>query len=123
MERARIDVIVLDRIARLQDNGILKPFDRMQERFLHILGQGCGDAVRIDGRNILVLRQALRLEEDLVAVTLAEPDDLVLDRRTVARTDALDPTGIHGRAVNVVADDRMRRRVRPCDAARDLTVG
>src|SRR3954453_16316022 len=53
-------------------------------------------------------------------VTVAEPDDLVLDRGTIARATALDLAGIHRRAMHIGPDDFMGRRRRPGDAALDL---
>ena len=48
---------------------------------LHVLRQRGGDAVGIDRRVV----EPFRLQEDLVPVAVAEPDDLVLDRGAVAR--------------------------------------
>src|SRR5262249_59192624 len=75
-----------------------------------------GNPVRIDSGVV----QALRLEEDLVAVAVAELDDLVLDRRAVARPAAEDLAGIHWRAVDVLTDDPVGRVRGPGDAALDL---
>ena len=52
-----------------------------------------------------VVVEALGLEEDLVRCAVGEAHHLVLDRGAVARTDALDLAGIHGRAMEVGADD------------------
>ena len=43
-----------------------------------------------------------------MAVALAEPHDLVFDRWTIARAAARDLSGIHRRAMHVVANDRVR---------------
>ena len=53
------------------------------------------------------------LEEELVLLLVGKPDDLVFDRRAVARADGLDLPGVHRRAQDVFADDpeRLRRSV------------
>ena len=85
---------------------------------LHLLRQRGRDAVRIDRRIV----EPLGLEKDLVPVALAEAHDLVLDRRAIARSAALDLPGIHRRAMHIVADDLVGRVGRAGDAALDLSV-
>jgi hypothetical protein len=85
---------------------------------LDLIGQRGRDAVRIDGGVV----EAFRLEKNLMAVAVAEADDLVLNRRAVTRTAALDLAGIHRRSMHVGADDFMRCGRRPCDGATDLPV-
>ena len=53
-------------------------------------------------------------------VAFAEAHDLVLDRWAIARPAARDLAGIHRRAVNIVADDPVRRLGGAGDAALDL---
>src|SRR4051794_33824179 len=55
-----------------------------------------------------------------MAVALPEFDDLVLDGRAITRSAAGDLAGIHGRTVDVLANDRVRRRSRPRNAALNL---
>src|SRR5207244_5325520 len=52
--------------------------------------------------------------------TIAEPDDLVLDRGTIARTAALDLAGVHRRAVNIGPDHLMGRGRRSGNPTLDL---
>ncbi len=47
-------------------------------------------------------------------------DDLVFDRWAIARSDALDAAGVHGRAMNVFADEAQRLGRGECDVAGDL---
>src|SRR5690606_819369 len=84
---ARVDMVVFYGVAGAQDARALQPRQRPHELQLYILRQRGGDAVGIDG----VVVQPLRLEEDLVAFTIGEADDLVFDRRTVAWPAAADP--------------------------------
>ena len=98
---ARIDIVVLDGIAGPDDARGLEAWDGLEERMLHVLGQRGRDAVRIDG----VVVETLRLEKDLVAAALLEADDLVFDRGTIARADALDGAGVHRRAIEIGGDD------------------
>src|SRR5262249_36748508 len=86
LEVARVDVIVLDRIARADHPRLLEPRNTRHHGDLDLLGQRGGDAVRVDGRVV----ESLGLEEELVSVALAETHDLVLDRWTIARPPALD---------------------------------
>ena len=58
-----------------------------------------------------------------MAVAIAEADDLVLDRRAIARAAALDLAGIHRRAMHIGPDHLMGRRRGPGDAALDLRRG
>ena len=55
-----------------------------------------------------------------MALALAELDDLVLDRRAVARSDAFDAAAVHRRAFQVVADHLVRSGVRVGDPAGNL---
>ncbi len=116
LERARIEIIVFDGIAGTQDVRMLAARDRMHERELDVERQRRRDPVRID----LVRRETLGLEEDLVARALREAHDLVLDRRTVARADALDDAGEQRRAIEAAANDLVRALVGVRDPARHL---
>src|ERR1039458_6342245 len=54
---------------------------------------------------------ALGLEENLMALLVAEAHHLVLDRRAIARSLALDDPGVHRRAVDAAADYFVGARV------------
>src|SRR4030095_13850901 len=95
LQVARIEVVVLDRVARPRDVRALETRDRTHELELHVEGQARRNAVRVN----LVRRQAFRLDEDLVRGLVREAMDFVLDGRAVARTDAFDHAGEHRRAV------------------------
>ena len=111
IERARIDVIVFDRIARDRDLDRLEPFHRPQHPELDIGGERCAHPVRIDQ----VGAQTFRLEEHLVPVAVAEAVDLVLDRRTIARPWPLDLTGKQRGSVQPRTDDIVRTHIRSRD--------
>ena len=113
---ARVDEIVLDGIAGPPHRRAFEPRDRPQHRFLRLPRQRGRDAVRVDR----VVVEPLGLEKDLVPLALGKAHDLVLDRRTIARADAGDLARIHRRAVEIGANDGMRRRGRHCDVADDL---
>src|SRR6185503_3156533 len=117
-QRARIDVIVFDRVARANEARILQTGNGRDQRVLHVFGQRGRDAVRIDGGVV----ETLRLQKNLMAVALAELHDLVFDRRTIARAARGDLSGIHRRAMYVGADDVVRRRDRTRDAALNLRI-
>src|SRR5690606_40142950 len=67
--------------------------------------------------------ETFRLKEDLMAVTVAEFDNLVFDRGAVPRSHAGDRTGIQGRALYVGADDLVRESCRARNPAGDLRIG
>ena len=100
VERPWIDVVVLDRVARPDHAGIFQPGNGPEQRLLHIAGQGGRNPVRIDR----VVVEPFRLEVDLMARFVGEADDLVLDRRAIARPGAADLAGIDRRAMQVGAD-------------------
>ena len=113
-----IDRVVLDGIAGAQHLGVLQAGNRLQNRQLHVDRQRSAHAVDVD----LVRVQALGLEEELVHLLVGKLDDLVFDRRAIARADRLDLPAVHGRAVHVLADDAMRLRRGERDVARHLLV-
>ena len=116
MELARVDIVVLDGVARALHARGLEPRDGLQERVLHVLGQRGRDAVRINR----VVIEAFGLQKDLVTAALLEANDLVLDGRAIARADALDGTRIHGRAGEIGGDDGVGRSGRVGDVAGNL---
>ena len=80
MQLPRVDMIIFDRISRLQDARRFKARNGFKELLLNLFGQGCRNAVRID-RGIV---EPLRLQKDLMLVPVRKSNDLVLDRRAVA---------------------------------------
>ncbi len=89
------------------------------QRQLHVVGQRGRDAVGVDLAAIEAVG-GLGLQVDLVTLLVREPDDLVLDRRAVARADALDRALVQRRPVQVGADEVVGRRGRVGDPARPL---
>ena len=116
VERAGIAVVVLDRVARLEDACLLEPGNAPHHGRLNVLGQRGRDAVGIDGRIV----QTLRFQEDLVRVPIGKAYDLVLDRRAIAWALPLDHAAIHGGTLQVHADQLVRLARRSCHAACDL---
>jgi len=103
-------------IAGAGDVRVLETANRAHQLQLHVERQRGGDTVGVDLHHV----QALRLDEDLVAVAVGEADHLVLDRGAVARTDALDLPGVQRRAVQRAADDLVGARGGVGDPARHL---
>ena len=95
---------------------VLEAADRVDELELHVERQAGGDAVRVDLAGV----EAFGLEKDLVARLSGEAVNLVLDRRAVPRSDALDDAGEHRRTIQSRADDLVRAQVRVRDPAREL---
>src|SRR5690606_33814669 len=102
-EPARIEEVVLDRIARARDVRLPEAGDRAHQRQLHVERQRGGDAVGID----LDAVQSFRLDEHLVARLLGEAHHLVLDARAIAWADAFDLAGVQRRTMQRAADDLL----------------
>ncbi|MNM68087.1 hypothetical protein D3C81_796370 [compost metagenome] len=100
LEISRIEEVVFDGVAGAGDVGILEATDRTDDLHLYVERQAGGDPVRVE----FVGGQAFRLDEDLVRRLVGEAGDLVLDRRAVTGAYPLDHPGIHGAAIQVVAD-------------------
>ena len=113
-----IHIIVLDRVARLEDFHLLQPFDGAQKFQLHLGGQTGGQPVWVDHE--IVIRQSGRLQKDLMPLLVGELDDLVLNGRAVARADSGDAPAVKRGAVQVVLNHAMGARVRVGDMAADL---
>ena len=116
LQFAGIDMVVFDGVARPNHPGPFQTRDGRKDCKLDLFGQRGRDAVGIDGR----ILEPFRLQEDLMAVAVAEADDFVLDRRAIARTAALDLAGIHRRAVHIGPDHVMGLRRRAGNPALDL---
>src|SRR3546814_6982112 len=67
--------------------------------------------------------EPLGLQKDLVPIPIGEAVDLVLDRRAIARPGRADRAGEQRRAMKIVGDDRVRRRVGAGDRAENLRHG
>ena len=118
LEFSGIDRVVLDGVAGAQHLGVFEAGNRLQDRQLHFDRQRSAHAVDVN----LVRVQAFGFEEELVHFLVGELDDLVFDRRAVARADRLNLPAVHGRAVHVLADDAMRLGRGVGDVAGDLRV-
>ncbi len=116
----RWHVIVFDRVARPEHLGRFEPRQRVQHRELHLGGQRRREAADVER----LARPALGLDEDEMCGVVGELDDLVFDRRAVARADAADQVeSVERRAVQVRAHEFVRPRVRRDDMTRKLRSG
>ena len=93
-----------------------KPRDGAHELDLHVEREAGGDAVRVD----LVGVEPFRLDEDLVRVAVGEAHHLVLHRGAVPRSGPVDHAGVHRRAVERFANDRVGPLAGMRDVARHL---
>ena len=116
VELGGVDGVVLDGVAGAQHFGLFEAGDGVDDLPLHLHGQRGGHAVDVD----LVGVEAFGLEEELVLGLVRELDDFVFDGGAVARADALDAAGVHGRAVDVFADEAERLRRGEGNVATDL---
>src|SRR5205085_9865918 len=83
--------------------GVMKPWQRTNERFLEVARETHRKAVHVDLWRV----DAFGLEKDLVAFLLREADHLVFERRAVARSDAANLPVEQGRAADVLANEAM----------------
>ena len=86
LQLRRLDEVVFDRIPGPQHRGVLEAGQRANDVVLDVARQRHRKAVDVD----LVDVEPFRLEIDLVPLAIREPHDLVFERRTVARTDAVN---------------------------------
>ena len=113
-----IDGVVFDGVAGAHHLGVFEAGNRFQNLQLHFDRQRSAHAVDVD----FVRVQAFGFEEELVRVLVGKLDDLVFDRRAVARADGLDLAAVHGRAVHVFANDAVSLRRGAGDVAGHLRV-
>ena len=111
-----IEIVVFDGITGAQYVGVLHAFDRLHHLQLDVERQRGGYAVGVQ----LMGGQTLGLDKDLVLVLVSETVNLVLDGRAVARAHPFDHTGVHRRAIQVVADDLVGALVGVGNPAIDL---
>ena len=71
---------------------------------MHLLREARGHALHIH----LIRGKPFGFDEDLMAVLVRKAGDLILNGGAIARARRVDEAGIHGAALQVRADDRMR---------------
>ena len=113
---ARIEEIILNRVARADDSGIFHPLHRADNLHLHIERQAGGDAIRVN----FVRGQSFRFEEDLMLVTIGKAHHFVFDRRAVAWADTFDHASVHWATIEVIADHVMGFLIGMRDVTRHL---
>ncbi len=118
-QRPRVDVIVLDRVAGLENPNPLEAPDRPDIAFLDVGGQRGRDPIGINGRIV----HAFGLEEDLMRLLFGKPHHLVFDRRAIPRADAFDLAAVHGGAMEIFANDCVGFAVGMRDSAGNLRRG
>ena len=116
IQHARLDEVVLDRVAMTHEACVLQAHAATQERLLDLARQGRRHAIHVDDVGV----EPLGLEEDLVPFAIGEAHDLVLDRRTIARPHPFDPPGVHRCLVQVLSNDLVSRGIRVRDVTGDL---
>src|SRR6185503_60182 len=110
------DEVVLDRVARPDHPCVLQTGDRREDLELDLFGQARGEAVDVEVVDVA----PLRLDEDLMRGLVREANDLVLDRRAVARPDAPNASTIEWRVLQIVAHGTVRGVGRSRQMALDL---
>ena len=118
MKLGRESEIIFDRICRSQNFGVLTADDGPNHVHLDLEGQTGRTTIDV----IFVRTDAFGFEENLVTLLFGKLDDFIFDGGTIARTDAFDLPGIHGRFVEVLADDLGRLFSCESDMARQLAI-
>ena len=116
VEKPRIGIFILDRVAGDANLDPLKALDRPQQRDLDIGWERGRQAVRVNRRIV----ETFGFEKDLMPVAVAEAVDLVLDRGAIARSAPGDIATEHWRTRQTRADDVMRSRIGSRDRAGEL---
>ena len=111
-------MIVLDGISGHDHIHAFQTRHGAQHGKLHIDGKRRADTVRIDQVGV----EPFGFEENLVAITIREAMDLVLDRRTIARPLRVDRATEKRRTVEIGGNHIMRLAVRAGDCAEYLRV-
>ena len=93
--------VVFNSVGGPEDLGVLTADDGLHQLDLDIEWQGGGEAIDVD----FIGANALRFEEDLVALLICEPHNLVFDRRAVSWSNALDNPGVERGLVQIGLDD------------------
>src|SRR5262249_34308258 len=105
LERARqlrrLDEIVFDGIAGPHDRGVLETWKRVNEIGLDLAGKARGKPVDVDFPAV----DSFGLEKDLVPLLVRKSKNLVLERRTIPRPDALNLTVVERRPADVRANE------------------
>ncbi len=115
-ELARVDEVVLHRIAVSRDDRGLEAGQGPDDTVLNIWRQRRGNPIQIEPRML----QSLGLDEDLMAFFVGKADHFVLDGRTVPRTGCLDLAGVHRRAVQVRTDQLVGDGTGICNVTEHL---
>ena len=113
---ARVKEVVFDGVARTKNVGVFQARHAAHQFVLDVKGQAGGNAIGV----VLVGRQALGLQKNLVAFFVGKAVDLVFHAGAIARAHALDVAGEHGAAVKAAANDLVGARIGVGDPARHL---
>src|SRR6185503_1243383 len=95
---------------------VLEPRQRMHEIRLHLARQAHRETVDVDLPRV----DAFGLEEDLVPLFIRKADDLVLERRTIARADPANLPVEQRRSIEVLAHELAHTPVGVQEMAVDL---
>ena len=95
LELARVEIVVLDGVARAQDVRVFQTLHGAHQVVLDVKRQAGGDAVRV----VLVGGQSLGFQKYLVAGFVGKAVDLVFNAWAIARPHPFNLSGEHGAAV------------------------
>src|SRR5581483_7344068 len=105
-----------DGVAGTQQHSVLESGQRMHQIRLHVARQRHRKAIHVN----LARVDPFRLEEDLMAFLVGEANDLVLERRAIARTDPADLTVEQRRSIDIRANEIAHAIVGVNEIAVDL---
>src|SRR5205085_11310989 len=95
LELLGIHEIVLDRISVARDHRVFESRKRTNDGILHVGRKRRRNSVEVKPR----MTQTLWFDKDVMALFVGEANDLIFDRRTVARAGRFDLPRIHRRAM------------------------
>ena len=113
LQLCRIEEIVFHGIGRAEDPYLLQPLDGVKGVDLCLERKRRGKTLQIVFKGI----PAFRLEKELMRILVGKGAELVFDRRTVARADAMDLSREERRAVETCTKNLVDSFVRPDDVA------
>src|SRR5271170_3110 len=98
-----IDRVVFNRVSRPYHLRLFESRNRGDYQGLNVDRQAGRHPIYVN----LVSIQALWLQKNLMAILIGKLDDLILNRRTVARTNPFNLTAVQRRSRNILANDRV----------------
>ena len=109
-------IVVFDGIGRAHDFGSFKTGNTAYNLDLHIFGQAHRQAIEIDFKGVI----PFGLEKNLMPILVGKTHNFVLYRGAISRSYPLDASAVHGRAIQIVANNIVRFLHGHCEMTTEL---